>query len=333
MLTHIIRSVVLVGFVVSFCAAPLSVAAQADWDEHTKQLVGQRLARAAAARDAARDVKAPSADRVQALVQLLHEELAHPVADNSRSLPAYTYAEQIQCQILSALRETGDWQSITEALAVVPHTSPAGKRLAIAAGFTIGPGAEAGVVRRVCQALSGLILNDPDDFIRSKAAEALGDAACAYPALRAEAAKVLAAALRDPGYRMVQHHSGLPEPQRLNYVYLDAKGGLKRLGYEVVGFEVRDKRAGAMAPAARAGDDRGSLAAREVLAGNGYTVTWNAERQELRATRGARTILLRADSDKAAVDGRPQKMDAPARLVDGRLQIPGSFMAPAVAIR
>lgn len=123
---------------------------------------------------------------------------------------------------------------------------------------------------------------------------------------------------------------------------------LQRWGYRVAW----DKAAGRMTAIARDGsrfsvrvgrgpeavkDDAGRARevawapAREVLVREGYSVSWSQSSQALHAERPDRSIQVRVGSRTAVVDGKPTRLKAAPRVVDGRLQIPGSFARQVAA--
>ena len=61
----------------------------------------------------------------------------------------------------------------------------------------------------------------------------------------------------------------------------------------------------------------------------GATVNWAAAERKVIITKDASVIQLTIDSDKAIVDGKEIKLDAPARIIGGRTMVPARFVSEA----
>lgn len=78
-------------------------------------------------------------------------------------------------------------------------------------------------------------------------------------------------------------------------------------------------------------NDRVLVPLRTIFEALGATITWNGERQEVKATSAAGVeIYLRVDHRVALVNGQVVLLDVPARLVDSRTLVPVRFVAESL---
>lgn len=74
------------------------------------------------------------------------------------------------------------------------------------------------------------------------------------------------------------------------------------------------------------------LPMRSLFTALGAEIDWNAEKQEVTALLHGREIRLTINDQTAYVDGTPQALDVPARIIDGRTMVPLRFAAESLGL-
>jgi hypothetical protein len=72
---------------------------------------------------------------------------------------------------------------------------------------------------------------------------------------------------------------------------------------------------------------------RDILDGLGAKVEWLPDTREAIITGGSHTIMLKVGDSTAVVDGKEIAMDAPARIIDGRILVPLRFLSEDIGAK
>jgi hypothetical protein len=72
---------------------------------------------------------------------------------------------------------------------------------------------------------------------------------------------------------------------------------------------------------------------RDILDGLGAKVEWLPDTREAIITGGSHTITLKVGDSTAVVDGKEIAMDAPARIIDGRILVPLRFLSENIGAK
>jgi hypothetical protein len=72
---------------------------------------------------------------------------------------------------------------------------------------------------------------------------------------------------------------------------------------------------------------------RDILDGLGAKVEWLPDTREAIITGGSHTITLKVGDSTAVVDGKEIAMDAPARIIDGRILVPLRFLSEEIGAK
>lgn len=77
-------------------------------------------------------------------------------------------------------------------------------------------------------------------------------------------------------------------------------------------------------------DGRTLVPVRAIFEAIGATVTWDADTRTATGVRGDVVVSIQIDNTTAYVNGQPQPLDVPAKIINGRTMVPARFISEAM---
>ena len=77
-------------------------------------------------------------------------------------------------------------------------------------------------------------------------------------------------------------------------------------------------------------DGRTLVPVRAIFESIGATVTWDADTRTATGVRGDVVVSIQIDNTTAYVNGQPQTLDVPAKIINGRTMVPARFISEAM---